>query len=164
MNEADFSMSEHHRDLEAHFERLVSQCQSGDLVERRCEWALFERELGQHMELEETELLPRFKCVHPAESAQILAEHAAIRASLAELGIGLDLRRLRADAINSFVGRVAAHARREDQLLYPWVQEHLALARWQPLGQQLGLLTRNIGVVFGVVPRGPGTSPMVRQN
>jgi hypothetical protein len=149
MNETDFSLSEHHRDLEAHFEQLVTRCQGGDPIEIRCEWSLFERELREHMDLEEKALIPPFRREHPAEAAMLLREHAEIRLTLAEMGISLDLHALRADAVADFIARLRIHAGREEELFYPWMAAHLAGDRWMPRVQRLGTLTRNIGAAFG---------------
>jgi hemerythrin superfamily protein len=145
----DFSLPEHHHDLEAHFQRLMARCQDGDPIELRCEWSLFQRELTEHLDLEEKELIPRFRRDRPAEAAQICREHDQIRLRLAELGIALDLHALRADTVADFLDLLRAHARREEALFYPWVAEHPPdNRRWLSLGQRLGELTRGIGAAF----------------
>ena len=151
MSDADFSLHEHHQDLEAHFQRLMARCQDGDPIELRCEWSLFERELTEHMELEEKELIPRFRRGRPAEGAQICREHDEIRVGLAELGIALDLHALRAEAVQEFLDLLRAHARREEALFYPWVTEHAHESpRWLSLGRRLGDLSRGIGAAFAL--------------
>jgi hemerythrin-like domain-containing protein len=151
MTDSDFSLPEHHHDLEAHYQRLMARCQDGDPLELRCEWALFERELNEHLELEEKELIPRFRRDLPAEAAQICREHDQIRAGLAELGIALDLHALRATAVQEFLDLLRAHAGREEALFYPWVNEHTTQnPRWLPLGERLGELSRGIGAAFAV--------------
>jgi hemerythrin-like domain-containing protein len=153
MTDSDFSLPEHHHDLEEHYRRLMARCQDGDPVELRCEWALFERELNEHLELEEKELIPRFRRDWPAEAAQICHEHEQIRGSLAELGIALDLHALRVPAVQAFVDLLRAHAGREEALFYPWVDEHSEQnPRWLPRGERLGQLSRGIGAAFAVEP------------
>lgn len=149
MNASDFSLTEHHRDLEVHFQRLASRFPGGDLIELRCEWSLFERELNEHMELEEKQLIPRFRREYPAEAAAICHEHVEIRAALAEMGISLDLHALRASAVSDFIERLRRHAQREEELFYDWAQRHTPKEQWLPLGQQLGLLSRSISAAFG---------------
>ena len=162
MTESEFSLSGHHRDLEAHFERLVTRCQGGDPLEMRCEWSLFERELNEHMELEEQQLIPRFRRDCPAQAAQICREHAEIRGALAQLGIGLDLNSLRADAVIDFVALLRGHARREEELFYRWVQRQSPTGPWQLLGQRLGVLSRNISAAFDTGSR--SEKPLERGN
>ena len=158
MTESDFSLPEHHHDLEEHYQRLMARCQGGEPLELRCEWALFERELNDHLELEEKELIPRFRRDRPTEAAQICREHEQIRAGLAELGIALDLHALRVTAVQEFLDLLRAHARLEEALFYPWVNEHAAQnPRWLSLGQRLGELSRGIGAAFAVKPTSPAT-------
>jgi hypothetical protein len=147
--DTDFSLPQHHHDLEAHFQRLMARCQDGDPIELRCEWSLFERELADHLELEERELIPRFRRDRPADAAQICHEHDQIRLGLTELGLALDLHALRAEAVQNFLDLLRAHARREEALFYPWVTEHAHdNQRWLSLGRRLGDLSRGIGAAF----------------
>lgn len=149
MNDTEFSLPEHHHDLEAHFQRLMARCQGGDPIELRCEWTLFERELTEHLALEEKELIPRFRRDRPAEAAEICREHEQVRGALADLGIALDLHALRAGAVQEFIDLLRAHARREEALFYPWVLEHEGdNPRWISLGRRLGDLSRGIGAAF----------------
>jgi hemerythrin-like domain-containing protein len=149
MSDTEFSLPEHHVELEAHFQRLMARCQDGDPIELRCEWSLFERELTEHLDLEEKELIPRFRRDCPAEAAQICREHEEIRMGLAELGIALDLHALRAEAVKEFLDLLRAHVQREEALFYRWVAQHgRDNQRWLSLGQRLGELTRGISAAF----------------
>jgi hypothetical protein len=127
------SLSEHHRRLERLFEALLTQTAGGDPVTLRCEWSRFEEELLHHMEFEEVVLLPELAREDPEEAAAIRSEHAGIRRALLDLGVSLDLHALRLEAVETFVQRLRAHARREEQGLYSWSQRHPSAAVWRAL-------------------------------
>jgi hemerythrin-like domain-containing protein len=88
-------------------------------------WTSFERSLLEHMELEEELILPQLAKDDPEAAAQVEAEHKQICAQLTEMGVGVDLHRTRADAVESFIETLRAHARREDELTYRWAEKHL---------------------------------------
>ena len=56
----------------------------------------------------------------------IIAEHANIRATVADLGLSLDLHLLRSEAVENFVQQLKAHARRENEMLYAWARRRAA--------------------------------------
>jgi hemerythrin-like domain-containing protein len=130
-------LAEHHRDLDRRLDELVSRAQECDATELRCEWTAFERELLRHLELEEAELLPGFAQHDAAGARAILADHAEIRSDLLEMGLNLDLHLLRAEAVESFVQRLKAHARREEAALYAWAERHVAAGRWSSIKRSL---------------------------
>ena len=130
-------VAEHHRDLNHRLDELISRAQECDAAELRREWTAFERELLRHMEIEEAEILPGF-AQHDAPGARaILADHGEIRRDLLEMGLNLDLHLLRAEAVEGFVQRLKAHARREDEALYPWAEHHVATSRWRSIRRSL---------------------------
>lgn len=108
----------HHRELDARFCRLVELARADEQVELRTEWLLFQRELLDHMSLEDVQLLPLLEQNHSLEAAEIRRQHLRIRASLAELGTELDLHLLCADRVSEFVQALRDHAAREEGLLY----------------------------------------------
>lgn len=122
ITEAAELLPEHHRVLDEQLDRIVVGAQVRDAAELRAEWTDFERELLRHLEYEEAEILPGFAADSPAEARAILAEHADIRATLADLGISLDLHLLRSEAVQAFVQQLKAHARRENDMLYAWAR------------------------------------------
>ena len=130
-------LSQHHRDLDIRFERLVAQAREEDPMTLRAEWSAFERELLRHLELEEAEILPAFARHHAAEARAILAEHAEIRSALLEMGLSLDLHVLRADAVEAFVQQLEAHARREEASFYAWAERHLPASDWHSIKRGL---------------------------
>jgi hemerythrin-like domain-containing protein len=144
----------HHQDIERAFEALAARAHEGDPVALRAEWTAFEAELESHLDMEERELIPLFCEQHPEEARALCDEHAEIRAALTQLGIDLDLHALRADAVTAFVEKLRAHARREDRLLYPWVERHPPAGVWTSTGGQL----RWSSLARSSAPRSPGTS------
>jgi hemerythrin superfamily protein len=117
-------LAEHHRQLDRQFEQLVTRAREADGSDLRGEWTNFERALSRHLEFEETEILPGFAQHDAAGAAAILADHAAIRQDLLEMGVNLDLHLLRTEAVEGFVRRLGDHARREEAALYPWAIRH----------------------------------------
>lgn len=70
-------------------------------------------------------ILPEFAKIDPAEAAALLREHAEIRTSLSQLGIGVDLHCTNLEVVEDFLRRLGAHAQREDALMYRWARKHL---------------------------------------
>jgi hemerythrin-like domain-containing protein len=124
-------LAEDHRALDARLDRLVVRAQVAPPAELRAEWSAFERDLLQHLELEETEVLPAFAKHDRAEADALLAEHGEIRKQLLDLGIHLDLHCLRGEAVAAFVDRLKRHAAREDAVLYRWADDNVPATTWQ---------------------------------
>jgi hemerythrin-like domain-containing protein len=120
-------MKDHAR-LEKLFQALVAAFRSGDRDEAAALWNEFESGLERHMALEDRLILPHFAKVHPAEAAALVREHALIRNSVSELGIGVDLHCTNADTVERFVRALNDHAKREDNLMYPWARANLDAA------------------------------------
>lgn len=132
------ALAQHHRGLEEAFKATVARAKSqADPSTCRAAWDAFERELLAHMDIEEKDLFPLFGRVHPDEAQALHAEHDVIRARLFELGLALDLHRLGTPAIDEFAARLRAHALREDLMLYPWTERHLAHDTWHALSSGL---------------------------
>lgn len=106
------------RDLLAAFE-VDARSEVGRL------WNEFDGDLRAHMQLEEEQLLPRFEQVDAPEAAALRREHDAIRDKLLQLGVGVDLHFTRHNQVEEFVRELRAHAKREDALMYQWVQTHV---------------------------------------
>jgi hypothetical protein len=118
------ALATHHEDLERAFLSLMVRAERGDAMSLREEWTAFEDELVRHLTYEEEMLLPRFALEDPGEAAAIRREHDAIRNALWELGVGIDLHCVRADAVRSFIDSLRAHAARESDTLYAWAERH----------------------------------------
>ena len=119
-------LKEHHRELNDRFGQLVARSREGDPIDLRSAWTSFERELLCHMEIEEAEILPGFARQDAVGARAILAEHAAIRTALLQMGLDLDLHLLRAELVEAFVEQLKAHARQEEGTLYDWAERHAA--------------------------------------
>jgi hypothetical protein len=158
MSVPERGLSEHHRHLDHVFETLVSELECGDPLALRAEWDHFERELLEHLEIEERELLPTLAPRHRDEVDRIRAEHEGIRAALTDLGVRLDLHCLRAEDVADFVEQLRTHAAREDAGVYRWLEEQGPEAGWRTFKDQLrGLASR---LPRGLARRpGPSTHP-----
>jgi polyisoprenoid-binding protein YceI len=119
-------LSQDHERLERQFQSIVVEASSDDPIELREAWRAFESELLRHFEEEEIRILPAFAQQRPVDAQTLLAEHERIRASLIKLGVDLDLHCLPAERIADFVASLRAHARREDEVLYPWAAHRLS--------------------------------------
>jgi len=116
---------DHHR-LDRAFDAIVMRAEGGDFQQLEREWLAFQRALLQHLEAEERHLIPALAKDRPAEAQVLLDEHAGIRSKLLELGVDLDLHCLRAQRVEAFVEALRAHAHREENIFYPWVDRQLA--------------------------------------
>jgi hemerythrin-like domain-containing protein len=115
---------DHHR-LEHEFQVIVTRAQGGDFPQLEAAWLAFQRALLQHLDAEERTLIPALAQDRPAAAQALLADHTAIRAMLLQLGVDLDLHCLGAERIEAFVEALRAHAHREENTFYPWVDRHL---------------------------------------
>ncbi|HKP58994.1 MAG TPA: hemerythrin domain-containing protein [Polyangiales bacterium] len=118
-------LTREHAQLDELFERLQAAVRADDRAEAIELWSEFETRLAAHMKLEEREILPSFALEYPTEAENILAEHALIRSTLVEVGVGMDLHFARAEVIERFIWLLRAHAQREDAVLYAWSQARL---------------------------------------
>jgi hemerythrin superfamily protein len=113
-------MVEDHAHLERLFDAVVGEARCDDPPALRAQWGRFEKELSDHLTLEESQILPAFSKEYPAEARAILEEHGRIRSILTELGVELELHCLRSERVSTFIDYLREHARREEKLLYPW--------------------------------------------
>jgi hypothetical protein len=116
---------DHHR-LEGAFQSIVTRAQGGDFQQLESEWLAFQSGLLHHLEAEEKHLIPALAHDRPGEAQTLLDEHAAIRIKLLQLGVDLDLHCLRADRVEAFVAALRAHAHREENIFYPWVDRRMS--------------------------------------
>lgn len=54
-------------------------------------------------------------------TAELRAEHAALRQLVDAVGLDVELHTLRAESIESLVAALRAHAAREERVFYPWL-------------------------------------------
>lgn len=119
-------LSADHTRLEGVFDRLLVAFRAGDRDEAAHLWNEFDQGLEAHLTLEEEQLLPELAKRQPEEASALLREHAEIRAALSDLGIGVDLHRTNAGAVERFLRSLRAHAEREEGLFYEWANSELA--------------------------------------
>ena len=135
-------LADHHRSLDDRLNHLMTRAEGGDPAQLGAAWTAFETELVRHMDLEEVEILPAFGEHDPQEARALLDEHAALRASLNEIGMMLQLHCLRAEAVADFARRLKAHAAREDAALYTWAQAHVSRGVWDTIKRGLRQVAR----------------------
>jgi len=111
-----------HQRLQALLAELLDEFEQGNRDDVRGMWDRFETGLSAHLAAEEEHLMPLFAKVEPAEAAELLADHAAFRRRLEDLGVGIDLHAVKLAAAREFVEALRAHSRREDRLLYRWAE------------------------------------------
>ena len=115
-----------HELLESVTAEILAGVVSGDHERVAAAITLLQTKLDAHLRDEETDILPQYAAHDPEDAAHILAEHAAIRKSLADLDVMTDLHLVRADAIRAFVTALEAHAARERAGMYKWAASSLA--------------------------------------
>lgn len=119
------TLGTHHRSLERRFDEVLTALRLGDHPQAASLWTALDRELTEHLALEERELLPKLAEREPAAVEGLRAEHAQLRRDLGELGIAVDLKRITASSAQAFFDHLRAHAAREDALLYRWADRQL---------------------------------------
>jgi hypothetical protein len=99
-------------------------------------WALYEDGLLAHLDAEEMYLLPELSRHDARRAAVIRAEHATLRAHLAEVGVGLELHIVREDQMQRLAAFLRRHAQAEEADVYRWADGNL------DEGSRRGLLGR----------------------
>ncbi len=121
-------LSQDHDRLERQFASIVAEASCDDPIALRQAWQAFESELLHHFDDLEEHVLPAFAQQKQTEARALLYEHQRIRDTLTRLGVDLDLHCLPAERVAEFVASLRAHARHEDDLLYPWAAHRLGEA------------------------------------
>jgi hemerythrin-like domain-containing protein len=118
-------LSGEHDQLDQLFEQLLSALRADAREDAMRLWAEFDEGLTEHMQFEESVLLPALRTAEPGEAAALAEEHRQIRSKLTDLGVALDLHEVRAETVTDFVEQLRRHARRENALAYRWAERHL---------------------------------------
>ena len=116
-----------HQLLERLFGDLVEEAKKDDRSGLRKMWARFEREVRDHIRIEEAELLPGYALKHADEAAAIRRDHAYFDNVLTEFGVDIDLHLLREKSVEEFGTCLRAHGEREQRGLYPWAEREPGL-------------------------------------
>jgi len=114
-----------HVRLHRAFQSIVTRAYGGDYQQLEGEWVTFERALQQHLDAEERTLIPALAQDRPGEARVLLEEHARMRVTVLQMGIDLELHCLRVERVEAFVEALHAHAVREENVFYPWVDRQL---------------------------------------
>lgn len=114
-----------HRRLETILQHLIDAFEANAHQEIQKLWADFEPSLLVHLEAEEKYLIPALLVSREKDARRLLAEHAEIRAQLAELGPGVDLHMVRLETARRLAQGLNAHAHFEDGI-YGWADLSLA--------------------------------------
>ncbi len=96
-------------------------------------WTVFEDGVLAHLDAEEMFILPELSRHDSPRANQIRAEHAAIRALLAEIGIGLELHLVREEQMQELATFLRRHAAAEEVDFYKWADKELPQGSLQRL-------------------------------
>jgi hemerythrin-like domain-containing protein len=109
-----------HDRLDGAFQAIVTRVGGGDFQQIESEWLAFQGALLRHLDAEEKHLIPALAKDRPREAQILLDEHTQIRVQLLQLGADLDVQCLQVERATAFVDVLRAHARREENIYYPW--------------------------------------------
>jgi hemerythrin superfamily protein len=113
-----------HAELIELIRKLVAAFEANARDDMASSWTELEVRLTAHLDAEEKHLFPLLAEREPEYVRVLLAEHARFRRELLDLGVRVDLHTIRMEATNEFIDLLGDHARREDELLYRWADEH----------------------------------------
>lgn len=119
-------LSRDHSRLDALFGELLEALRAEAWLDAdRC-FGVLDDELSAHLIAEEAHVLPAFAQVDAPEARALREEHDEIRRRLREIGVGMELHAVPEAVATGFIESMRAHARREDALMYRWIDAHLA--------------------------------------
>jgi hemerythrin-like domain-containing protein len=118
MNQARAKLAKDHEELDALLRCLAEDADAPSASDLEATWAAFEGRLIGHLDAEERFLLPLIEASNPEEVNRIRADHARIRASVAQLGLAIELHTIRKPRIIELIDFLRAHAKHEDEALY----------------------------------------------
>jgi hemerythrin-like domain-containing protein len=121
-----------HRAIERLLEGLVRAFEDNHRLSSQRIWEDLSPRLSAHLDKEERHFIPRLLRVNSRSARAILEEHKLIRSRLSELGASLERGAVNPDAVRQFVSELRAHARHEDQVLYPDVDDRTSDSRQPP--------------------------------
>jgi hemerythrin len=133
-----------HRRIEELLTSTLAAFEANDREDIQRLWTAFESSLRAHLEAEEKFMIPQLERARKQDAEAILADHARIRAQVAELGTGIDIHVVRLETARAFVDDLRAHSQREESL-YAWADDHLAE---QDRSSLLGAVAHAVRAVF----------------
>jgi len=110
--------------LQSLIDDLSSGVQSGDPWEAQKMWVKLETVVLDHVAAEERELLGEYAAAHPIEAARIRKDHKKIRATLAELGVRVELHSVGEAEVAALGRTLGEHASYEERTIYQWACAH----------------------------------------
>lgn len=130
-----------HRHLEEAGKRLIDAVTADDRTDTLTLWRELEKQLLAHLEAEERYMLPAFARADREEAVALLRQHGEIREQLLELGVAVELHRLRVPMLAEFVELLQDHADREERLMYAWAKALLDDKISEPVRRHVARLT-----------------------
>ena len=100
-------------------------------------WTAFEDGVLAHLDAEEMFIFPELAKQDAAGSDALLAEHARLRALMADIGVGLDLHIIREAQMLELARVLHAHAQAEDATVYQWANTEVAASSRDTLTRRL---------------------------
>lgn len=122
-----------HEQLEYTYDDLLAAYRSGDWEEVRKQWNVFEPAIRAHMDTEELDVFPGLRAVDRAEADALLADHTVLRRLLETLSVAIELHAFPAGDADELLARIRSHGAREENLLFPWMDEALDASKLQRL-------------------------------
>lgn len=145
-------LNEEHRRLDDLFGDLLSAFHADAREATSRLWCELEQRLDAHLLLEESHIFPALQAVDPDEVQALATDHEHIRTMMAQLGPCLDLHMVRDATARSLVTLLRAHARREDGLVYRWVEAGMPQPQRDELRARLRALEQDRAAVLRMVP------------
>lgn len=118
-------LGEHSREIETTCCELLGRTYADEPHALVQAYRQFEREMLEHLALEEQILIPGYAADAPDDARTLMDEHAQLRQLLYRLAIDVELHTVRLEAVENLVERLHAHAAHEDAGLYTWAAAHL---------------------------------------
>lgn len=127
-------LNQHHQRLAALLSELSDAAAGADAPTLHRIWQEAEDGLRAHFDAEERLLLPLLRRARAEECAEIVREHAQLKALLDDVGLQVELHIVRRDRIEALIQRLRAHAQREDEGIYRWCETELSVEEARHLG------------------------------
>lgn len=115
-------LAESHQRLQEELAELFRSIRMMTPERTRQVWDRLDRELRDHLRLEEQRVLPLFEVHSSAEAAALRAEHHQILRKLDQLGVDLDLHNFDEERAEELVELLRAHVARAQRTLYAWAE------------------------------------------